>query len=228
LKQAALVVARIGERPSPVAEQLALQKRLGDRRAIHGEERAGRSRAPLVQRSSQQLLSCPALTHQQNRRVAERRAIDELHDPPHRARLGQNPGRLIATGLGWLRFARSLTIGDRSLERARKLTKLDRSRRKRQKRAAGTRHATLLVSPIGARDEHEGHVSPIGAQRLQAGPVARREVHVGNHHVDISAGADLVGLGPARRRQDGVVRLKGLLQLTLHRFVVFHDEHGDN
>ena len=181
-----------------------------------------------MQRSGQQLLSRPALAHQQNRRVAQRRAIDELHDRPHRARLGQNPGHLIATGLRRLRFARSLAIGDRILQRARKLTKLDRSRGKGQKRAARVRHATLLIGPIGARDEHEGHVSPFGAQRLQAGPVARREVHVGDHHVDISAGADLVGLGPARRRQDGVFRLKGLLQLTLHRFVVFHDEHGDN
>ena len=70
LKQAPLVVARIGERTSPVTEQLALQERLGNRRAIHGEKRAGRSRALRVQRSSQQLLSRPALANQQDRRVA--------------------------------------------------------------------------------------------------------------------------------------------------------------
>ena len=215
LKQAPLVVTGIGERTSPVAEQLALQECLGDRRTIHGEKWAGRSRALLVQRPSQQLLSRPALAHQQDRRVAQRRAIDELHDRPHRAGLGQNPGQLFAARPGRLRVARRTPIGDRILERTRKLTKLDRSRREtpvRGRRASTNTRARL----------------PVRRTTPPAGPVARREVHVGNHRVDIRACADLVGLGPARRRQDGVLRPKGLLQLTLHRFVVFDDEHSDN
>jgi hypothetical protein len=93
LKQSHLVVTSIGERAAPVTEELALEECLRDRRAIHGEKGAGSSRTLRVQRSSQKLLPRPAFSNQQDRRVAERRSIDELHHSAHRARLSEDPGQ---------------------------------------------------------------------------------------------------------------------------------------
>jgi hypothetical protein len=54
-----------------------------------------------VQCSSQQLLSRPAFSNQQDGRVAERGSIDELHHGAHRARLGKDPGHNFVCNARW-------------------------------------------------------------------------------------------------------------------------------
>ena len=90
LKQPALILAGVGERASAMAEQLALEQRLGNRRTIHRDEWTVRSRAVSMQRPSQQLLPGPALTDEQDGSVVPRGAIDQRHDLLHGLRLSQD------------------------------------------------------------------------------------------------------------------------------------------
>ena len=57
LEDAACGVVGAGERALLVAEQLALEQRLGDRRAVDRDERERRARAELVDRLRDQLLA---------------------------------------------------------------------------------------------------------------------------------------------------------------------------
>ena len=99
LEQAPLVVVGIRERTTTMAEELAFEECLWNGGTIHREKWTTRARTLLVHRSSQQLFSRPAFAHEQDRRVALCRAIDEPHHREHRGRLGQNAGQLIANDL---------------------------------------------------------------------------------------------------------------------------------
>ena len=60
---------RAGKCAPLVAEQLALDERGRKRRAVHADERALASRAPLVQGAREQLLPRPRVAGQKDRRV---------------------------------------------------------------------------------------------------------------------------------------------------------------
>ena len=75
LEQAALLLARIGERAALVTEQLAFEQRLGQRRAGDVHERPGRAIARVVQDLRGEILAGAALAGQQHRR---RRACRDL------------------------------------------------------------------------------------------------------------------------------------------------------
>ncbi|HEX3474840.1 MAG TPA: hypothetical protein VHT91_07345 [Kofleriaceae bacterium] len=60
--------ARIGERALDVPEQLALQQRLGEGRAIDRDKRPGGAATALVNGAGDQLLAGTALTGDQQRR----------------------------------------------------------------------------------------------------------------------------------------------------------------
>ena len=82
---ALLVGDRAGERAPHVAEQLGLEQRLGDRRAVHLDQRPRPLRAPIVDRPRHQLLAGPGLPGHQHRAPGLgdqlRRLDDLLHDP---------------------------------------------------------------------------------------------------------------------------------------------------
>ena len=65
------------ERPPLVPEQLALEQRLGDRRAVHGDERTRLARAVEVQAPRHQLLAGAALAPNEDRDAVT------FHRPPH-------------------------------------------------------------------------------------------------------------------------------------------------
>ena len=69
LELARLARRRAGERALLVAEQLRLEQRLGNRRAVDRDERAVGARAQRVQRAREQLLAGAALAFEQHRRV---------------------------------------------------------------------------------------------------------------------------------------------------------------
>ncbi len=71
----ALLRARAGERAALVAEQLALEQRLGDRGAVHRDERLAARRAFVVDAAREQLLAGARLAHDQHRRQAARRHL---------------------------------------------------------------------------------------------------------------------------------------------------------
>ena len=92
-KQAAMVLARVGEGAATVTEQLALEQVLGNRGTVDGEERRLAARAGGVQRAGQHLLAGPALAQQQHRRVGVGGAQRQLQRAPHRGRFGDDLDR---------------------------------------------------------------------------------------------------------------------------------------
>src|SRR6185503_5918845 len=69
---------RAGERALLVAEQLALEQRLGERAAVDLDERAVRALAQPVDRARDQLLAGAALARDEHGRVARRDLLDRL------------------------------------------------------------------------------------------------------------------------------------------------------
>ena len=99
-EEAALVGDGAGERALGVAEELALEQRLGDRAAVDRDEGLVRARARAVDRAREQLLAGAALALDQDARVARGHALrlgeQVLHQrgarddvlAPHLARAG--------------------------------------------------------------------------------------------------------------------------------------------
>src|SRR5262249_54175582 len=77
-EEARLVAERSSERTAHVAEELALEQRLGERSAIDGDERTGAARAVLVDRARDHLLPGAALAEDQHRAAARRHSRDRL------------------------------------------------------------------------------------------------------------------------------------------------------
>ena len=71
-------VDRVGEGAPHVAEQLALEQRLGQRRAVHPDERSVATGAREVDLLGEQLLARAALAQQQHRRVGRGRLAGDL------------------------------------------------------------------------------------------------------------------------------------------------------
>ena len=85
LEQAALLLARVGERAALVAEQLRFEQRLGQRRARDVQERPRRAAAQVMNDLGDQVLARAALARDQHgRRRARRDLAHELLHALHR------------------------------------------------------------------------------------------------------------------------------------------------
>ena len=73
----------VGERAPGVAEQLALEQRLGHGRAVDGDERARAPASGVVQRARHQLLAGAALAGDEHRGVGVGHPLDQLVHLPH-------------------------------------------------------------------------------------------------------------------------------------------------
>ena len=96
-----------GEGPALVTEQLALEERLADRRAVHLDERALPARALGVEHPRHQLLARAALAGDEHRAHPARRELTDQRPQRHRCRRGpdhldqrRRAGRLRARGQG--------------------------------------------------------------------------------------------------------------------------------
>jgi hypothetical protein len=89
---AAPAARRARERAAHVAEQLALQQRLGDGAAVHRDERARGARRAAVDEAREHLLAGARLALQQHRRVARRDALARPHDGGHRRAFAMDDG----------------------------------------------------------------------------------------------------------------------------------------
>jgi hypothetical protein len=69
-----------GERALLVAEQLALQQRLGERRAVEAHERGLRPGARVVDHLGDELLAGAGLAHDEDARLRRRDLLDEAHE----------------------------------------------------------------------------------------------------------------------------------------------------
>ena len=73
-----------GERPALIAEQLAFQEAVRQRRTVHRHERPMCARTASMDIPSQDLLAGAALALDQNRGLTDRDAFDGVQDPQHR------------------------------------------------------------------------------------------------------------------------------------------------
>ena len=78
--QAELVVARVGERAAPVAEQLALDQGVGQRAAVDRDERTIAPRPTVMDRARDEFLAGARFAFDQYRRVVLRRLCDEWEE----------------------------------------------------------------------------------------------------------------------------------------------------
>src|SRR2546422_11195418 len=77
-----LAAGRASERALLVAEQLRLEQRLGQRRAVHRDERAATPRRAPVDGAGDELLARAALALDEHGGGAVRHLFDERHHPP--------------------------------------------------------------------------------------------------------------------------------------------------
>src|SRR6185436_8867924 len=85
LELADVIALGAGERPAHVAEQFALQKRVGDRAGVQADEGAVLAfRMVVVEETRGELLAGAALSGQEHRRVERRHLSKTRGYPPHR------------------------------------------------------------------------------------------------------------------------------------------------
>jgi len=116
-------VGGAGKRAFFIAEQLALEQRLGEAGTIDGDERPTGARARLVDRPRQQLLAGAGLAKQQHARLARRNAQQALQQRlESRRATDQSLRRRPAAGL---------THGEQGLDKPQRLLRLVYDRRNR-------------------------------------------------------------------------------------------------
>ena len=178
---------RIGERPSLVSEQLALDQVLRHRRAADRDERSGAARAEPVDRARDALLARAGLPEHEHRRVGSRDARDELAQPHHlralAVELARGSRRELAQPHHLLREAPVLV---RAIEPERELLDLDRLGQEVVSPGANREHRGL---EIAKRRDHE-HREPRAARAdalAQHDPVDPAHADVGEHGVEVLA-----------------------------------------
>ena len=87
LEEALLVGMGTGERAALVAEELALEQRLGQRAAVLGHELLVPARARIMDGAGEQILAGAGLARQQDRRVGLRDLLGHVEDLLHRRRV---------------------------------------------------------------------------------------------------------------------------------------------
>src|SRR6185312_10976150 len=135
LEQAALGLERAGEGAALVAEELALEQALAQRRAVQPEERSPRARRSAVDALGEHLLADAGLAEQQHVDVARRHARDQRLEPRHRRRRGPLAAR------------RRRQLAARALQLCRGVAGVARERRARQPRRQ-PELAQLTAEPI--------------------------------------------------------------------------------
>ena len=227
LEAALLLGDGAGERPLLVAEELGLEQRLGDRRAVDLDQRLLGAGAVLVQQVGDQLLAGAALAGDQHGAARRRDLAHDLEDPRERRAAADDLGRL-AQRLEAVLEGQVLEPQRLDLERARdELDDLLHAHGLGEvvdgallERLDGGLHRALAGDDD---DREEGVELPEGLEEDQA-------VHAGHHQV----GQDEVGLlrarqlqplGPRAGAEDGVALV---LEALAHRLggvaVVVGDE----
>jgi hypothetical protein len=91
LEDARAAIVRAGERTLLVTEDLALEQRLWNRRAVDGDERERRTRAQLMNRLRDQFLAGARLPGDEHGRLRGRRLFDHAIDAPDQRTVPDDP-----------------------------------------------------------------------------------------------------------------------------------------
>ena len=89
-KRPAAIGHRAGERALYVTEELGLEQRVGDRAAVHADERLLLARRQVMQRARDQLLAGARLAGDEDRGLGRRDLLHQLEDALHGQRLADD------------------------------------------------------------------------------------------------------------------------------------------
>ena len=179
-EQAGAIGAGVGERAAHVAEQLALEQRLGQRGAVDRDEGAGGAAAQAVQAARGDLLAGAALAVDQHVGAGAGEAREQRAHHVHRGARSDQLGEHRADGarLGLLPAGLQHAAGE-AVEGERLGEEVD---------GAGAHRGHGAIDR--ARAAHHQHVErgPLPQQLgAQLDAVGASEVHVEEHHVDVAA-----------------------------------------
>ncbi len=219
---------RAGERALLVTEELAFEDRLGDRGAVHGDERRIPTRAVLMHVPREELLSGSALAEDEERRARGRRVCRDVEDAlqgrtrPHDLARGEHFELLLQHAV----FDRELTsLGGfpHGLHHGHALQRL-------LDEVVGAFAHRLhggLDRAVG-RHEHDLDVGCDLLHRAEELETAHRRHHqIGEDDVDLVAAKELKCRARLRRREDThPVLLEDLLDRREVRRLVVDDEYG--
>ena len=163
-----------GERAFLVAEELALEQRLGQRGAVDGDKRAPRARTILVDRAGDDFLSGAGFAKHENRAVGWRDFADALVDGAHRRTLADHVVGLERHAAGeHLRHDRHRGLGF-GVRAARKRPR--HARRSILDRAFGQRFAGRAgLMPFLAVEEQKNGVADPDAIAVLQRPLTSRD-----------------------------------------------------
>src|SRR5690606_21256317 len=113
LEAAELAALGARERALLVAEELRLQEALGECRAVHLDDRTGRTPAPAVDQVGEDLLAGAGLAEQQDADVGGRDPLEHAHDAFHRRAVHDDARTRLAPAL---RGTHARPAGETSLE----------------------------------------------------------------------------------------------------------------
>ena len=219
----------IREGPAYVAEELALQQRLGERGAVHHDERTGLAPPAVVERSGDELLARTRLARDQHGGVGVHNPIEQIVEPSHR-RAGaeqrpETPG-LVDGAPEPLHLVAERAVLDRAPEREREGRHLERLGHEVVGAAPDRRHGGL-DAPERGDDDHR-HLGLRGDDPpAELEPVHARHVEVGHHGVELSRRERLEGRGRRRSRAHREAELAEVRdEHVTHARIVVDDQHA--
>ena len=178
------ILAGVGERAAHVAEQLALDERIGQRAHVDLDERSAAPPALLVERARHQLLAGARLADDEDARVRRRDGAHHAHDRAHRRRPPELVVHRRVRGAGRARAAQ------RQLRAARREQPVVVPRLAHVVARAELHRLDRALDGGPRRHQHDRQLGPRVAQLadevdplLPRGRVAL-EVHVEHDHVD--------------------------------------------
>ena len=219
----------VGEGPLHVAEQLALQQRLRQRRAVDGDHRGVLAAAGVVERACDSLLAGAALPGDQDRGVRIGHSLDELPDRLHRRALARDLAD-HAGGVHLLSQASDLVAQGAVLHGT-----VERQGEGRHVERLGDEVVGPGPDGLDGRlhaaeggDHHHRRVRSVGGDlRAQVDAVAATQVDVGDHDVELlglEQPEGLVGRGP-RAARVALGRQLGHQRVT-HLSIVVDDQNS--
>jgi hypothetical protein len=219
---------RIGERAAGVTEELALEERVRDGRAVDGDERAFAALALVVDGARDELLTGSGFAVDEHRRVAVADAIDEIGDLAHGGAAADDQALVrVASGAQHADLLAEAAVLHGARDDDAQRLALDRLGHEVVGAGADGAHGGLERRV--ARDEHDRNVGAERNHALADLETARlRHAQVGEDDIEV-ARCDLlesIGSGRAGRDLHALTRERHLEQLTRVALVVDDEDFG--
>ncbi len=197
---------RAGERAAFVAEQLALEQRAGDRRAVHRHERPVAPLAQRMQRAREQLLAGAALAGEEHGGVGGGGAAQRGQRAPDRLVLADDLGHAAAAPQLFLEeqvLGGQAPLGEGAADDQAEVVGIDRLGEEVERALAHRPHDVGDRAVGGQQDDGHLRVAGLGGPQ-HAEPVAARQLQIGEDQRRTVALQHLDGVRLVRRLEDAM------------------------